>query len=192
MPTDTLYGIVGRAENRAAVDRIYAARKRNPEKPCIILIGDIAELEKFSIVLSDKQALARTVLASGNKEPVSMVLDCPDERFTYLHRGTKTLAFRVPAQEGLRNLLKQTGPLLAPSANLEARPPSENIAEAKKYFGDLVDPVRSRPREASATVTLGRPASNGVDMYIDGGEIKGKASKVIRLLKDGSVHILRE
>lgn len=32
------------------------------------------------------------------------------------------------------------------------------------YFveGNLINPIRSRPREASATVTLGRPASNGV------------------------------
>ena len=42
MPTDTLYGIVGRAESVSAVNRIYTIRKRNPGKPCIILIGDIS------------------------------------------------------------------------------------------------------------------------------------------------------
>lgn len=168
MPTDTIYGIVGRANSVSTVERIYKARKRNPEKPCIILIADIGDLEKFSITLSQ---LARTVLANTwtlEEEPTSVVLDCPNEQFVYLHRGTKTLAFRLPAQKELQNLLKQTGPLVAPSANPEGLPPAENIAQAKKYFGDEVD------------------------LYIDGGEIKGKASKIIRLHKDGSIEILRK
>jgi L-threonylcarbamoyladenylate synthase len=163
MPTDTIYGVVGKAEDRQVVERIYKIRKRNPEKPCIILIGDMGDLEKFSIILS---APARVVLA-GAKEPTSFVLDCPDEKFAYLHRGAKTLAFRIPMQLELQNLLKQTGPLIAPSANPEGLPPAENISEAKKYFGVEVD------------------------MYIDGGEIKGKASKVIRLHKDGTFDIIR-
>ena len=59
------------------------------------------------------------------------------------------------------------------------------MEDAKKYFGDAVDPVRGR--EGSQ-----RPsASNGVDLYIDGGTIKNKASKLIKLHKDGSIDILR-
>ena len=55
MPTDTIYGIVGQAENVATVHRIYNLKKRTPEKPCIILISDIAQLENFSIKLSEEQ-----------------------------------------------------------------------------------------------------------------------------------------
>jgi L-threonylcarbamoyladenylate synthase len=163
MPTDTIYGLAGKALNKEAVSRIYEIRKRNPNKPCIILIGDIHELEKFSIFLSAEQ---KNVIENFSI-PTSFILNCPDEKFTYLHRGTNTLAFRIPKQEELRNLLRQTGPLIAPSANLEARPPSENIQEAKKYFGD------------------------SVDLYINGGEIISKASKLIQLHKDGNVTILR-
>jgi len=100
--------------------------------------------------------------------PVSIVFNCLDDKFTYLHRGTKTLAFRLPAQAGLRKLLLKTGPLIAPSANKETFPPHETAEGAKKYFGD------------------------SIDLYIDGGEIKGKASKVIRLHNNGSVTVLRE
>ena len=163
MPTDTLYGIVGIALNEFVVNRIYAIRKRNPDKPCIILIGEISELEKFSIHLSEQQKN----IFEKYTEPTSIVLDCGDDKFEYLHRGTKTLAFRIPNNKNLQNLLLQTGPLTAPSANTEALPPSTNIDEAKKYFGDLVD------------------------LYIDGGEIAGKASKIIQLHKDGTTSILR-
>lgn len=174
MPTDTLYGIVGKAESEEVVNRIYELRKRAPSKPCIVLISNIKDLEKFSIILSEKQKEALEKywpLDSANDfqpEPVSVVLDCFDEKFSYLHRGTNSLAFRLPMQIGLQNLLKETGPLVAPSANLEGLPPALNIAEAKKYFG------------------------NFVDLYIDGGEIKGKASKVIRLKNDGSIDVLRD
>lgn len=165
MPTDTLYGIVGQARNVSTVNRIYDIRKRNPEKPCIILIGSIKELSSFAIVLSEKQKRALQEYWPG---PVSVVLDCEDEFFFYLHRGTKTLAFRVPKEESLRALLLKVGPLIAPSANPEGLPPAQNTKEAKKYFGE------------------------SVDLYVDGGEIIGKASKVVKLHKDGSVSILRE
>lgn len=164
MPTDTLYGIVGRAQDISVVNRIYQARKRAPNKPCIILIGDISELEKFSIILSKEKKQSLEQYWPG---PVSIVLDCPDEKLAYLHRGTKTLAFRQPSPQPLRDLLIKTGPLIAPSANPEGLPPAQNILEAKKYFG------------------------GSVDLYLDGGKITGKASKVIKLHKDGSVTVLR-
>ena len=173
MPTDTIYGIVGRAQEEFVVNRIYTIRKRSPSKPCIILIGEIEELEKFSVILTEEQKNKIEefwFIPSGVEElrPTSIILDCPDPSLEYLHRGTNTLAFRLPAPQALRDLLLKTGPLLAPSANPEAMPPPQNILEAKKYFGDAVD------------------------LYIDGGTITNKASKLIKLHKDGTVDILRE
>lgn len=163
MPTDTLYGIVGDALNSKTVENIYAARKRNSEKPCIILISDIDELKKFGIALSGEQKEE----INKNEVPTSFILDCPLEKFEYLHRGTKTLAFRIPKNLDLQKLLEKTGPLIAPSANLEGESHAKNVSEAKNYFGDLVD------------------------LYVDGGEISGKASKVIKLYNDGSVIVVR-
>jgi len=164
MPTDTLYGIVGRAQNISVVERIYKMRKRASDKPCIVLIGDINETKKFSVNLSEEQKnVIKNCIVS-----TSIILDCPDNSFAYLHRGTKTLAFRIPLNQDLQNFLLKTGPLIAPSANPEGLPPAKNIAEAKKYFGNMVD------------------------LYLNGGEIVGKASKVIKLHKDGSVSIIRE
>ena len=76
MPTDTLYGIVGKAENEKTVNRIYEIRKRAPSKPCIILISDIKDLGKFSINISKEQKLVLEKYWSINTEPVSIILDC--------------------------------------------------------------------------------------------------------------------
>jgi len=165
MPTDTIYGMVGLAQNISVVDRIYNLKKRNPKKPCIILIGNINELEKFSIVLTGEQ---KKKINNFGTAPTSFILDCLDDTFSYLHRSTKTLSFRLPSSPSLRNLLLKTGPLIAPSANPEGLPPAKNIAEAKSYFGDLVN------------------------FYLDGGEVNNKHSKLIQLRKDGTINILRE
>ena len=164
MPTDTIYGIVGLAQSSETVERIYNVRKRSPLKPCIVLIGDVSDLEKFSIDLSLEQ---KNELKKYWPGPNSIIFDCKDEKFLYLHRGTNTLSFRLPAQAELQNLLKQTGPLIAPSANIEGALPAKNILEAREYFGD------------------------SVDLYMDGGELIGKPSKVIKMDVHGLVTILR-
>ena len=136
MPTDTIYGIVGSALDRATVERIYAIRRRNPKKPLIILIGSMRDLRRFGIRPDRKSAAIFRKLWPGK---VSIILPCRNKKFTYLHRGTKSLAFRLPAKRSLRNLLKRTGPLVAPSANWEGHPPARTIAQAKRYFGKGVD-----------------------------------------------------
>lgn len=152
MPTDTIYGMLGLAKNKYIVERIYGLRKRNPEKPCIILIGDMSQIKEFGIHLSESIFKKLEAYWPG---PVSIIFDCPHESFSYLHRGTKSLAFRLPNNESLRTILRATGPLVAPSLNLEGFPIAETIEEAKKYFDNDI-------------------------VYSDGGTIQGKPSKVIQ------------
>ena len=131
LPTDTLYGIVAQAGNKEAVERVYALRKRSPEKPCIVLISSIADLSQFTIRPSDR---IREVLSRLWPGPVSIILPCTAKKFEYLHRGTKTLAFRLPKSAPLRSLLAKTGPLIAPSANPEGEKPAYTITSVRKYF----------------------------------------------------------
>jgi len=70
---------------------------------------------------------------------ISVILPCPYKKFTYLHRGAKTLAFRLPAKKDLIKLLKKTGPLVAPTANPEGLKPAKTVREAKRYFGNKID-----------------------------------------------------
>ena len=165
IPTDTIYGLVGQALNPVTVERIYGIKKRAPEKPCIILVSDILELSCFAVTLSEIQKEKIKEYWPG---PVSVIVDIEDTNFEYLDRGTGTLAFRLPGREDLVEIIKQTGPLIAPSANPEGMTPAGNISEARAYFGEAVD------------------------AYLDGGDISGKASKIIKLEKDGGVTVIRE
>ncbi len=168
LPTDTIYGIVGSVLNKESVLRIYKVRRRNPKKPMIVLVGSMSDLARFGIVLSPK---IKKVLKKIWPGAVSVVLDIAapsaKKKFSYLHRGTGTLAFRMPKLASLRALLQETGPLVAPSANFEGRPSAKTVQEAKKYFGDTVD------------------------FYVDTGRRSAKPSTLIKIERDGIV-VLRQ
>ncbi len=168
MPTDTIYGLVGSAISRKAVARIYKLRRRNPKKPMIVLIGSINDIKKFGAMAGTAE---RKILKSVWPGKVSVILPINDKRLAtklqYLHRGTGALAFRLPKPFWLRRLLKKTGPLVAPSANWEGRPPAKTAREAKKYFG---------PR---------------ADFYLDGGKATGKPSRLVKI-ENGKTEILRK
>lgn len=136
IPTDTTYGLVGSALSQRAVERIYKLKGRESKKPFIILIDDVKDLEKFSIFPDEA---ARNVLAQVWPGKVTVILPCEKDEFSYLHRGGKSLAFRVPNKVDLRELLRVRGPLVAPSANIEGQPPAESVEEARGYFGGEVD-----------------------------------------------------
>lgn len=165
LPTDTLYGVVGSAFDKKAVERIYTLRKRDLHKPMIVLISAFSELKMFDITLNTAQ---KKVLGNFWPGKVSVVLDCKGKKFQHLHRGKNTLAFRFPADEELIKLLKKTGPLVAPSANLAGEKPATNYLEARRYFGEEVD------------------------FYVDGGKLKSKSSTLVEIKDDGSLNVLRE
>lgn len=159
--TDTLYGIVARADDEAAVARVYAVKNRAPHKSCIILVGsaeqaygNVEELEKDIKAMSDT--------------PTSFLLEASSAPHWLLRQNTY-LAHRLPAIDWLRRVARETGPLIAPSANPEGEPPARTIDEAKAYFGDQVD------------------------FYLDGGEVPVDTppSRLVRIEPDGAMTRLR-
>lgn len=152
-PTDTLYGILGRALSNSVVERIYRVKGRDENKPFIILISSISDLKKFNI----SDALIRAnggILERVWPGPVSVILPCISKKFLYLHRGTKSLAFRMPKDKELLRILNTTGPLVAPSANPQGEIPASNIKKARKYFGNKVDGYYGKNKKAGKPSTI--------------------------------------
>ncbi len=165
LATDTLYGLVGSALERATVERIYAIKRRDGTKPLIVRVPSIDSIETFGVVLSDS---LRERLSEYWPGAYTIVLPTIDQEFEFLTRGKDTIALRVPNDERLREILLETGPLVAPSANPEGESPAATIEEALRYFGD------------------------SVDFYQDGGEPSGKASTIIALDESGDETVIRE
>lgn len=136
IPTDTIYGLVGLADNQSTVDNIYKIKGRNPTKPNIILIANLNQLKLFDVSLDE---ITTKLLQTVWPGEVSVILPCSNPNLSYLHRETNTLAFRLPARSDLQQLIAQVGPLVAPSANPEGQPPATTIDQAKSYFSDQVN-----------------------------------------------------
>ncbi|MEI6420181.1 MAG: L-threonylcarbamoyladenylate synthase [bacterium] len=134
--TDTIYGVLGSALRPKTVERIYDIKGRSENKPFIVLISSIHDLKTFGVNLTVEQ---KKILAKYWPGEVSFVLPVSDEKFRFLHRDQKTLAFRLPTKSDLVEVIKIVGPLVAPSANPQGKVPAENIGEAQDYFGHKVD-----------------------------------------------------
>ncbi|MDP2951013.1 MAG: L-threonylcarbamoyladenylate synthase [bacterium] len=185
LPTDTLYGLVASVFSKKGVKRVYQIKKRNSKKPCIILIHSLDDLDIFGVKLTKNQ---ETFLKTIWPDKVSVILEVGQGRteighrigqekggrtldrtfkMSYLKPLNKTLAFRMPKSVWLKNLLKSTGPLIAPSCNKEGKEPAQTIKQAKDYF------------------------ASQVDFYFDKGKLKGEASTLIAL-KGERVVVLRQ
>lgn len=160
IPTDTVYGIVARAADEAAVTRLYAVKMRE-NKPGPLVAASINQLVELGIPRRYLKAVEQFWPGA-----VSVVIPCGDD-LHYLHQGVGSLAVRIPDNEPLLALLRETGPLLASSANQPGQPPANTMEEAKAYFGDEVD------------------------LYVDGGDLSSnKPSTVLRVVDD-TIEVLR-
>lgn len=160
--TDTIYGIVACADNVQAVERLYKVRQRDTDKPCIIL------LDTPTAAYSNADLLLKTVTRSKSEHPTSFIIKGRDAP-RWLLRGNDSLAYRIPDVPWLKEVLRQTGPLIAPSANPQDLSPARTIEEARRYFKD------------------------SVDLYLDGGEvpIRQQPSHIIRIYENGTLERLR-
>ena len=158
IPTDTLYGIVAKASSREAVERIYTIKGRDKGKPCIVLITSFDDLKDFDIDI-EKFSAGQWSLFLHHIWPgkVSVVLPCPGTKWKYLHRGTGSIAFRMigPRNKNLYCLIKEIGPLVAPSANPAGLAPAHTALQAQKYFNDKVDAyVKGSARDISPSTLV--------------------------------------
>lgn len=132
IPTDTVYGLVARANDQAAVQRLYELKNRE-NKPGTIIAASIDQLVDLGI---PRRYL--TAVEQFWPGAVSVVIPCGPE-LKYLHQGKYSLAVRIPSDHEVLKLLEQTGALLTTSANQPGKPSANTIDEAEAVFGDQVD-----------------------------------------------------
>jgi L-threonylcarbamoyladenylate synthase len=132
MPTDTVYGLVARAEDPSAVARMYALKDRN-HKPGTVIAASTDQLVALGVPENHIDKVKKWW-----PNPLSVETPLGDN-LRYLHQDTGRQGFRVVADTTVRDVLEQTGPLATSSANHPGKPGSVTIQEAIDYFGDAVD-----------------------------------------------------
>jgi L-threonylcarbamoyladenylate synthase len=183
MPSDTVYGLSGRALGKTAVEKIYDIKGRDGDKPFIILISSpemldllaphqnlseavgnrIVERQVFGAGLSVE---IKTLIDKHWPGPLTIIFDMPTAP-AWLHRGTKTLAVRWPDYPELLKVIDKTGPLVSTSANKQGHDTVTAVTEAQRVFGE------------------------SLDFYVDKGYLDNMPSTIVRMDK-GKLEVVRQ
>jgi len=114
-PTETVYGLGGRALDAASIARIFAAKGRPATHPLIAHVDSFGGLEALARrVPGSARAFAEAFWPGGLTLVVPRSASIPSE----LTGGTDTVAVRMPAHPVALALVRALGePIAAPSAN---------------------------------------------------------------------------
>lgn len=138
-PTETVYGLGASALDAAAVRRVFAAKGRPAADPLIAHVADLAQVALVSPELPPAAAeLARRFWPG----PLTLVLRRHPRVPPDVSGGGVTVAVRVPAHAVALALIAASGvPIVAPSANLFARPSPTSAAHVLDDLRGRVDLV---------------------------------------------------
>jgi L-threonylcarbamoyladenylate synthase len=119
-PTETVYGLGASALDPAAVDRIFAAKRRPYSDPLIV---HVASLDHIVEIARDVSPEVLELGAAFWPGPLTLVLQRGARTAQNVSGGRDTVAVRIPSHPVAQALLAAGGlPIAAPSANLFTRP----------------------------------------------------------------------
>ncbi|MBE6359097.1 MAG: Sua5/YciO/YrdC/YwlC family protein [Lentisphaerae bacterium] len=128
LPTETVYGLVARAGDEAAIKRIYELKHREAAKRLGWFIGDWRKLPQYGVILD---GLPEQLAGAYCPGALTVIAPCADG---------STQGFRVPDTPLLKLLLaKMDVPLVQTSANASGMPDARSCGEALEQLSGEVD-----------------------------------------------------
>ena len=161
-PTDTVYGIGCRTRDPQALARIFAVKRRDPDKAVPWLIAASGDVHAAGYHADERATRLAERFWPG---ALTLVLPADD--------GAGTQAFRVPAHEVALALLVAAGPLAVSSANRSGEPEALEADDVAIAFADADEP--------SAILDGGRVPGGVASSVLD---LSGPRA---RLLREGAV-----
>lgn len=137
-PTDTVYGIGCDPYSDSSVERIFAIKGRQDDKPLPVLAASIADAEKIVKLGKAGRVLAKKFWPGA----LTIVAPLADPKISdRVLAGRRSLAVRVPANKCALNLLYMCKYLVGTSANPSGRPAPTSAQEValEGYDALLVD-----------------------------------------------------
>jgi L-threonylcarbamoyladenylate synthase len=135
--TDTFYGLGADPFNVAAVARVRALKGREDDKPILLLLADASVVDRF---IADRSKEFDEVAKKFWPGPLTIVGRAVANLPSEITAGTGTVGVRVPADDDVRDLVRECGgALTATSANPSGSEPARSAKEVREYFGDRIN-----------------------------------------------------
>lgn len=171
--TDTFYGLGADPFNAAAVARIRDLKGREDDKPILLLISDPEQVARVIAERSQEFDIAAQEFWPGPLTIIGCAVAAVPDSIT---AGTGTVGVRLPADEVVRQLVRECGGVLtATSANPSGRAPGRSASEVASYF------------------------PQGLDLIVDGGEVAVTEPSTVldtttsppRVVREGAIQVDR-
>jgi len=137
IPTDTVYGLVCRIDDQEAINKIYEIKRRDKDKPLILLAASSEVLRQYIDVMDNRLDALTNHYWPG---PLTMVLPKSAKLPDFINPGFQTIGMRVPHSKTAVDFLDSVPGkiVLSTSANLSGEEPVLLYREALK-LKDSVD-----------------------------------------------------
>lgn len=136
-PTETVYGLGARADDDAAVQRIYSAKGRPAAHPLIVHIADAEQARRFA---RDWPASAQALAQAFWPGPLTLIVQREPALAAAAASGQGSIGLRVPAHPVAQALLREAqqrgvNGVAAPSANRFGHVSATTAAHVLQEFG---------------------------------------------------------
>jgi L-threonylcarbamoyladenylate synthase len=170
-PTDTVYGIGVSPSAEGGIERLFAAKRRPPDRAIVLLLGEAAEAERVATWTPAGRVLAAAFWPGG----LTIVLPRrPDAQVRLsLAPDMETVGLRVPDHPAPRFLASALGALPTTSANRSGEPEAATAAAIRDQLGDALELI------LDAGPARGGPPSTVADA----------SGEVVAIVRHGSVGV---
>ncbi len=167
-PTDTVWGIGCDATNSDAVERVFRIKKRADNKAMLVLLDNPAKLQTY---VQDVPDIAWDMI------------DLTDSPLTIIYEGAKNLASNLVSEDGCigiritdelfsKELCKQfRKPLVSTSANVSG-------SDTPLFFDEISNEIKQ--------------SVDYIVQFRQKDKTKTKPSSIVKLLKNGTINIIRK
>ena len=141
-PTETVYGLGANALDPAAVEKIFAAKRRPGWDPIIVHVEGAAMLEQVAAVPQELRAEAEALMEAFWPGPLTLLLPRTALVPDVVTAGRPLVGVRMPAHPVARELIRLANlPLAAPSANRFGGPSPTTVEHVLADLGGRIDAV---------------------------------------------------
>ncbi|MDY7393693.1 L-threonylcarbamoyladenylate synthase [Aureibaculum sp. 2210JD6-5] len=166
-PTDTVWGLGCDATDEEAVSKIYTIKKREESKSLVILVDGLEMLENYVKNISAKVL----EILKNSERPTTIIYNNPVGLAKNVTAKDNTVAIRVVKHRFCQNLIAAFGkPIVSTSANISGNTTPNSFIEIDNSILEGVDYV----------------------VNLDRDKIMNQPSRIIKVLEDKTLQIIRE
>ncbi|MDN6207865.1 MAG: threonylcarbamoyl-AMP synthase, partial [Lactococcus sp.] len=119
LPTETVYGLFGLALDDTVVEKVYQVKNRQHDHALNLNISSFEQMKYFS---QNQPKYLEKLYNKFMPGSLTVILEANKRVPSLVNYGMPTVGFRMPDNQTTLEILRQTGPMVGPSANLTGNP----------------------------------------------------------------------